>query len=165
VKDPLFAMQNQEIIERITALAEPVAEQLGLELVAVAYQTHTRPATLRVDIRNLSEQTGLDDCARMSRALEAVLELDDPITSAYTLEISSPGVERNLTTDREFTAFRGFAVLVKADEPIDGKLQWEGQLIARDEEHVHLSLQGRRIALPRAQVSLVQLTRVGKKTT
>ncbi|MBW4698139.1 MAG: ribosome maturation factor RimP [Aphanocapsa lilacina HA4352-LM1] len=151
-------MNPRDIVEQVTALAEPVAEQLGLQLVAVAYQTHTKPATLRVDIRHPTEGTGLDDCEKMSRALEALLDTrDDLIIGAYNLEVSSPGVERVLTTDREFVAFRGFAVMVRTFGPVDGKKQWEGRLLERDGENIYLTVAGRRVALPRPQVARVQL--------
>lgn len=152
-----FCMKPNEIVEQVSAMAEPIAMQLGLELVTVAYQTHTRPATLRVDIRHPSEPTGLEDCERMSRALEAALDTHDPIPSIYNLEVSSPGTERTLTTDREFIVFRGFEVQIKTFGPVDGQKQWEGRLIERDSDHVHLNIQGRRVALPRAQVAKVQL--------
>lgn len=150
-------MNPQAIVEQVTAIAEPLAEQLGLQLVAVMYQTHTKPATLRIDIRNPSDQTGLDDCEKMSRALEPLLEAQEMLLGAYNLEVSSPGTERTLTTDREFVAFRGFPVLVKTYGPIDGKKQWEGRLLERDSEHVYLTIGGRRVGVPRPQVAKVQL--------
>ncbi|MBC8120669.1 MAG: ribosome maturation factor RimP [Gemmatimonadaceae bacterium] len=152
-------MSASEIIRQVSELAEPIATQLGLELVAVLYQTHTRPATLRVDIRNPAQGTGLTDCEQMSRALEEVLDQTDLIPSAYVLEVSSPGVERTLTTDREFIVFRGFPVMVKTFGPVDGKKQWEGRLLERDGEYVYLTIAGRRVAVPRSQVARVQLMR------
>ncbi|AGY56849.1 ribosome maturation factor RimP [Gloeobacter kilaueensis] len=150
-------MKPHDIVEQVTALAEPLAAELGLQLVAVAFQTHTRPATLRVDIRHPTSDTGLDDCERMSRALEARLDAQDIVAGAYNLEVSSPGVERVLTSDREFVAFRGFAVIVKTFAPVGGKKQWEGRLLERDEANVYFTVGGRRVALPREQVARVQL--------
>jgi len=155
-------MKAQDIVAQVTALAEPVAAELGLELVAVAYQTHTRPATLRVDIRNPAQDTGLDDCERMSRALEPILDAHDPIVEAYTLEVSSPGIDRTLTTDREFIAFRGFEVTVRTYGPVHGKKEWQGRLVERDDENVHLTVQGRRVSLPRTQVASVRLARAAQ---
>jgi ribosome maturation factor RimP len=144
------------LIPRITDIASPVASELGLEIVAIVFHTNQRPPALRVDIRNPLADTGLDDCTRMSRALEAALDATDVIPFAYSLEISSPGTSRELTTDREFNAFQGFAVQVTTTE-FDGKTQWQGQLIRRDDTAVYLSQKGRSIEIPRALVSKVSL--------
>ncbi len=146
------------LIPSILELANPVAQDLGLEVVGAVFQTNQNPPVLRVDIRNPDHDTGLDDCERMSRALEAVLDSTDLIPDTYVLEISSPGVSRLLSTDREFTSFKGFNVLVMTTEPWQGQSQWSGRLIRRDPESVHLNLKGRAIAIPRQFISTVQLT-------
>ncbi len=111
------------LIPQITDIANPIAAELGLEVVAVAFHTHERPPSLRIDIRNPTEDTGLQDCERMSRALEAALDATEVIPFEYALEVSSPGTSRELTTDREFNAFSGFAVQVTAKDSADGKPQ------------------------------------------
>jgi ribosome maturation factor RimP len=145
------------LIPQILDLATPVAAELGLEVVSVVFHTNQRPPALRVDIRNPNADTGLDDCERMSRSLEAALDAADIITYAYTLEISSPGTSRQLTTDREFNAFKGFAVQVTTKQPYEGKTEWQGQLIRRDETTLSLSQKGRQIAIPLELVSKVYL--------
>ncbi|AFY96274.1 ribosome maturation factor RimP [Chamaesiphon minutus] len=145
------------LIPQITDLANPIAADLGLELVAVVFHTHERPPSLRVDIRNLVADTGLQDCERMSRALEAALDAKELIPFAYALEVSSPGTSRQLTTDREFNAFAGFAVEVTTDRAWDGKTEWQGQLIRRDDTKIYLSLKGRTVEIPREVVAKVYL--------
>lgn len=145
------------LIPQIIDLATPVAENLGLEVVGAVFHTNQRPPVLRVDIRNLNADTGLEDCEKMSRALEATLDAADIIPDAYVLEISSPGISRQITTDREFIAFKGFAVNVTTSQPVEGKQSWEGQLIRRDETALHLNQKGRAIAIPRELVTKVQL--------
>ena len=93
----------------------------------------------------------------MSRALEETLDAMELIPDTYVLEISSPGITRQLTTDREFISFKGFAVIVQTSEPYEGHKEWRGQLIRRDETGVYLNQKGRAIAIPREQVSRVQL--------
>jgi ribosome maturation factor RimP len=110
-----------------------------------------------VDIRNRLGDTGLDDCERMSRALEEELDATDIIPDTYVLEISSPGISRQLTTDREFISFKGFAVIVTTSEPFEGHKQWRGKLISRDETGVYLNQKGRAITIPRDLVTKVQL--------
>jgi ribosome maturation factor RimP len=145
------------LIPKITDIANPIAAELGLEVVAVVFHTNQRPPALRVDIRNPTEDTGLQDCERMSRALEAALDADEIVPFAYALEVSSPGTSRELTTDREFNAFSGFAVRVTTDLPVDGKTEWQGQLIRRDETKIYLSQKGRTVEILRESVSKVYL--------
>ena len=145
------------LVPKIVDLAIPVAAELGLEVVGVVFHTNQHPPTLRVDIRNSQQDTSLEDCERMSRALEAALDATDVIPDAYVLEISSPGIPRDLTTDREFTSFKGFPVLVTTIEPHEGQKAWVGNLIRRDEDTLYLNLKGRAIAIPRDLIDKVQL--------
>ena len=86
------------LIPQIIDLATPVAETLGLEVVGAVFHTNQNPPVLRVDIRNLQQDTGLADCERMRIALDAELEAADIIPDAYVLEISSPGISRLLSS-------------------------------------------------------------------
>jgi len=143
-------------ISQITAIAEPIAETLGLEIVAATFHTNQYPPILRVDIRNRQQDTSLDDCERMSRSLEATLDSTNVIPEAYILEISSPGISRFLTTDRDFSSFKGFTVIVKTAEPHKNRQEWTGQLMYRNEEAVYLNQKGRAIAIPRSLVTEVR---------
>ncbi len=145
------------IVPQIIELASPVAEGLGLEVVGVVFHTNQRPPILRLDIRNPNQDTGLDDCERMSRALEASLDAAEIIPDAYVLEVSSPGISRQLITDREFIAFKGFPVIVSTSPPHDGHQEWTGQLIRRDEITVYLNQKGRVVEIPRSLIIRVQL--------
>ncbi|WP_017305659.1 ribosome maturation factor RimP [Spirulina subsalsa] len=145
------------LIPSILELATPLAEQLGLEVVEAVFQTSKSPPVLRVDIRNPTDDTSLDDCERMSRALEEQLDTTGLIPNAYVLEISSPGVSQTLTTDRDFSVFKGFSVLVKTSAPHGGKQQWQGRLQGRDEETVYLNQKGKTLKIPRDLVAQVLL--------
>ncbi|MBF2005586.1 ribosome maturation factor RimP [Chlorogloeopsis fritschii PCC 9212] len=145
------------LVPQILDLATPVAEELGLEVVGVIFHTNQRPPVLRVDIRNPHQDTGLDDCERMSRALEATLDAAEVIPDTYVLEVSSPGISRQLTTDREFVSFKGFPVIVSTSPAYEGQQEWTGQLIRRDETTVYLNQKGRAIAIPRIQITKVWL--------
>jgi ribosome maturation factor RimP len=145
------------LIPQLIDLATPLAEKLGLEVVGAVFQTNKRPPVLRVDIRNSVQDTGLDDCERMSRALEEALDATDLIPDAYVLEISSPGISVDLTADRDFLAFKGFPIIVETSEPVKGQTEWRGPLIRRDEENLYLNRKGRALAIPRHLVLRVQL--------
>ncbi|MBD2662921.1 ribosome maturation factor rimP [Richelia sinica FACHB-800] len=145
------------LVPQILELATPVAAELGLEVVGAVFHTNQRPPVLRVDIRNPIQDTGLDDCERMSRALEASLDAAEIIPDAYVLEISSPGISRQITTDREFISFKGFPVLISTSPPYEGQQEWIGQLVRRDETAVYLNQKGRVVEIPRTQITRVQL--------
>ncbi|AUS99337.1 ribosome maturation factor RimP [Nostoc sp. CENA543] len=145
------------LVPQITDLALPVAEQLGLEIVGIVFHTNQRPPVLRVDIRNPLQDTGLDDCETMSRALEAALDVAEIIPDAYVLEVSSPGISRQLVTDREFISFKGFPVIVSTSPSYEGQQDWNGQLIRRDETKVYLNQKGRVLEIPRSLITRVQL--------
>ena len=145
------------LIPQIIELATPIAQQLGLEVVGAVFQTNQRPPILRVDVRNLSNDTSLNDCEQMSRALETTLDDTEVIPGTYVLEISSPGISRQLATDREFVAFKGFSVIVKTFAPYKDQKEWQGKLQGRDEQAVYLNRQGRAIAIPRELIAKVQL--------
>jgi ribosome maturation factor RimP len=148
---------SYHLTEPIQRLAQNLAPALGLELVAVYVQTHCNPAVVRIDIRKPQDEVGLDDCERMSLALEAELDRLDLIPFSYNLEVSSPGIEDYLTTDRHFAAFRGFTVAISAHTPYEGKNYWVGQLVERTEEVIKLSRRGKVIAIPRSVVARVEL--------
>jgi ribosome maturation factor RimP len=145
------------LVPQIIELAKPVAEQLGLEIVGIVFHTNQRPPVLRVDIRNPQQDTGLDDCERMSRALEVSLDTTEIIPDAYVLEVSSPGISRQLNTDRDFISFKGFPVEISTSEPYEGKKEWIGNLIRRDETKIYLNQKGRVVEIPRSLVTRVQL--------
>jgi ribosome maturation factor RimP len=145
------------LIPQILLLAQPVADQLNLEVVNAVFHTHQSPPVLRLDVRNLAGDTGLQDCEAMSRAFEDALEIAGLIPDAYVLEVSSPGISSVLSSDREFTSFRGFPVRVTTEPAFQGQLHWEGSLIGRDLAAVKITRRGRVIAIPREWVVQVEL--------
>ena len=151
---------SHPLIPQIFQIAEEVASPLGLEVVDVVLHTNKNPVVLRVDIRNPDQNTGLDDCERMSRSLEPTLDAADLIPHAYVLEISSPGAERELQGDREFVAFRGFMVTVGTTDLHEGKQSCSGHLMSRNETHVTISIKGRIVNIPRELVDRVELSKM-----
>ena len=146
------------LIPQIIDLATPIVQAMEIEVVDVVFQTNKRPPVLRVDIRKLNRDTSLDDCEKVSRVLETALDENELIPGAYVLEVSSPGISRQLSSDRDFIAFKGFAVIVKTYAPYLDKKEWLGQLQGRDEESVYINQKGRRMTIPRALIAKVQLS-------
>jgi len=145
------------LIPQITEMATPIANELGLEIVEVAFLTNESPPVLRVEVRNPEDDTSLNDCEQMSRTLGAELDVAEVIPNAYVLEVSSPGISEQLTRDREYVSFKGFPVLVTTDPPYKGKPKWQGTLNRRDETTVYLNQKGRLIKIPRDVIQTVQL--------
>ncbi len=145
------------LIPRILQLAAPVADRLNLDVVTAVFQTNQKPPVLRIDVRNRTTDTGLEDCEQMSRDFEAVLDAENVIPEAYVLEISSPGLSSTLSSDRDFIAFRGFPVVVRTHAPYKGHTEWVGALVQRDQQCVQITQKGRAIAIPIELVRQVQL--------
>ncbi|MEM8829062.1 MAG: ribosome maturation factor RimP [Cyanobacteria bacterium P01_G01_bin.19] len=145
------------IVPQIIELASPLAKELNLELVDAVFQTNKTPPILRIDVRNPHSDTSLENCEQMSRILEEKLDLAEIISGAYVLEISSPGISRTLTSDREFIAFKGFAVTIKTFAPFKNKKEWKGRLQQRDDKSIHINQKGKAIAIPRELIAKVQL--------
>ncbi|CCQ56272.1 COG0779: clustered with transcription termination protein NusA [Crocosphaera watsonii WH 0005] len=145
------------MIPQIIDLATPIAQEMGLEIVDVVFQTNKRPPVLRVDIRNTIGDTSLNDCEKVSRALESILDERAIMPGAYVLEISSPGISRYLSSERDFIAFKGFEVKVTTNPPYMDKKEWQGRLQGRDEKAVYLNRKGRAIAVPCSVITQVQL--------
>jgi ribosome maturation factor RimP len=145
------------LIPDLLHLATPIAENLGLEVVDIVFQTNKRPPVLRVDIRNLGGDTGLEDCEQMSRALETALDSQEILPEAYVLEISSPGISRQLSSEREFQSFKGFPVIVTGQDSQGKPQEWRGKLQGRDEQSIYLNQKGRSLSIDRTTVISVRL--------
>lgn len=145
------------LIPKVIDLATPVAQQFNLEVIGAVFQTNQSPPVLRIDIRKCNDDTGLEDCEKMSRAVGAVLDEANILPEAYVLEVSSPGLSTLLTCDRDFVSFRGFPILIQTHQPYRGHDQWIGNLTGRDETHVQLNQKGRSIKIPREEILQVQL--------
>ena len=124
-------------IAALTKLIEPAARAEGLELVRVMMIGGSSDPTLQVMAeRPDTRQLTLDDCARLSRRLSALLDESDPIESSYRLEVSSPGIDRPLTRAKDFLHWAGHEARISLKEPLDGRKQFNGELRGLDGDHV-----------------------------
>lgn len=115
--------------DRLQTLLEPVIESLGYELVLLEFNSSTRHGMLRLFIDH-PEGITLDDCERVSREVSGVLDVEDPISSAYRLEVSSPGMDRPLTKPAHFLRFIGEQVKLDLLAPRNGRRRWTGWIRA-----------------------------------
>jgi ribosome maturation factor RimP len=137
----------------LVRLLGPVVEACGLELVDLALRGGGTKV-LRLDVDRAGPQgVGVDDCQRVSRAIDAALDESDPIASHYVLEVSSPGVERPIRTPDDFRRNTGRRIVVTTRAPIDGASSHVGLLLGHDGGELLLQEEGeRKVRIPLTDV-------------
>ena len=118
------------LVLRIEEIITPTVEALGFRLVKVDYTGGRNP---RLQIMAEQADTGrmtVDDCASVSRAVSAVLDVEDPLAGAYALEVSSPGIDRPLVRFEDFEKFSGFDAKIETSRAIDGRKRFKGRLVS-----------------------------------
>jgi ribosome maturation factor RimP len=146
-----------KVVERVTDLALPLAEQLGLELVDVEFLKEGGQHVLRVFIDRDGGITH-SHCEDMSRALDEELDKVDPIEQNYVLEVSSPGIERPLKKEADYIRFSGRAIHVRLFSPLHGQKNFAGTLHGLEGENILLETEKQEILrIPLSQVSKAHL--------
>ena len=128
--------------EQLTKLLAPVVEALQLECWGVEYLPQRNHSVVRVWIDVADRYINLDDCERVSREVSAALGLADPIQSKYTLEVSSPGLERPLFTIEQFARFQGQVVKLQTRIPIAGRRNFKGKIGVIHDQQVEIEQDG-----------------------
>lgn len=128
------------IDKRLAQLVEPVAADMGLELVRLRLMGGQHP-TLQIMAQKPDGTMEVDDCARLSTALSAVLDVEDPISDAYTLEVSSPGIDRPLTRLKDFETWAGFEAKLELSEPVDNRKRFKGTLQGTEGDEVLIEIE------------------------
>ena len=142
--------------DTLVALLQPVVEGLGYALWELEFVPGRGSALLRLYIDSPDGIT-VDDCERVSRAVSEVLDAEDPVPGHYTLEVSSPGLERPLRTPAHFAAYVGEAVYVELVHAIDGQRRYRGRLVAAGDDSIEVDVDGRRRVLPVSAIRRAQL--------
>lgn len=146
-----------DLAVRIAEIIEPTVEDLGYELVRVRL-TGSRQVTLQIMADRLDgAPMTVDDCADISHAVSALLDVEDPIAEGYTLEVSSPGIDRPLTKPKHFDRFAGFEAKVEMHHMIDGRKRFNGRLEGMEDGAIILLQDGGRAALPFADMRSAKL--------
>jgi len=133
--------------DTLAARLAPLVEGLGYELWELEYAPGRGNGLLRLYIDAAAGIT-LDDCERVSRAVSEVLDAEDPIPGHYTLEVSSPGLERPLRTAGQFARFAGQTVYVETVQAIEGRRRFKGPLAAVAGGTIEVDADGKRWTLP-----------------
>ena len=127
------------IDRRLAEIVAPVIEDLGFELVRIRLQGG-RTATLQIMADRPEGGINVDDCADISTAVSATLDVEDPLEDAYYLEVSSPGIDRPLTRLKDFATFEGYEARLETTQPIDGRKRFKGVLAGVEGDEVLLNI-------------------------
>lgn len=135
--------------DRIAGVIAPTLDRMGYELVRVAVLGRQRPTVQVMAERADGTPFGIADCETLSVALGAVLDVEDPLPAAWTLEVSSPGIDRPLTRPKDWNRFAGHLARVELAAPLDGRRRFAGTVLGTDGQHARLRLDdGTEAALP-----------------
>jgi len=126
---------------QLEALIEPAVTALGFELVGTEYLSQGRHSVLRIYIDH-EEGIDVDDCAEVSRQVSAVLDVEDPIKGEYTLEVSSPGVDRPLFKPEHYQQYSGSLAEIRLRSPLDGRRKFKGRMHGVKDGQVVIDVDG-----------------------
>lgn len=144
-------------VAAVRAIVEPYAKQLGLDIWDIRFVKEGASWYLRIFI-DKDGGVSIDDCVNLSHAINKPLDEADPIEQAYCLEVSSPGVERELTRDEHFEKYIGEKIMVKTIRPVDGKRDFKGILEAYDGGNIAFRAEdGSGLVFNKKEVSFVKL--------
>jgi len=144
--------------DRIKALVEPSLVAMGYELVRVLLQGQQQQVLQIMAERIDRVGMSVDDCAAISRSVSAILDVEDPIPGAYSLEVSSPGIDRPLTRAQDYERFAGFEAKVETSRPIDGRKRFRGRLQGIDKDGmVRLEVEAAQVVIPLVDIHRCKL--------
>ncbi|KYH35796.1 ribosome maturation factor RimP [Clostridium tepidiprofundi DSM 19306] len=143
-------------IDKITELIKSVVNENGYELYHVEMVKEDGDNYLRVYIDN-QEGISLDDCVKVSKQVSNLLDEEDPITFSYYLEVSSPGIERELYNNKHLEKYMGYDVNIKLNKLLNGKKKYEGILIGFSDDTVRINFEGNDMDVPRTKISSINL--------
>ena len=139
-------------------LLEPTIENMGFDVVRILLTGAQRP-TLQIMIeRKDRKNLVVDDCASVSRAISVILDEKDPIDGEYSLEVSSPGIDRPLTKPEHFSRFSGYEAKIETSDAIDGRKRFKGKIIALNKDNsISFSMDDKEYSIPYESISKAKL--------
>ena len=151
-------MESTDPAARVAQIVAPTLEDMGYELVRVHLSGGRQHSRLQVMAERADEQgMTVDDCADISRAVSALLDVEDPISGSYDLEVSSPGIDRPLTRERDFVRFAGHEAKVELRQPVNGQRRFRGLLGGVADGCAMLKTETGTIGLPLADIERAKL--------
>jgi ribosome maturation factor RimP len=148
--------------DKVVALIDPVAEAMGYRIVRVRL-SGLRRKTLQIMAERLSDgDMGVGDCAKLSRALNPVLDESDPVQGEYSLEVSSPGIDRPLVREDDFTRFVGHEAKLETAALVDGRKRFRGAILGMADGYVRLLMAEGEASVPFGQLCDARLVLTDK---
>ncbi|MFC4699593.1 ribosome maturation factor RimP [Glaciecola siphonariae] len=145
-----------QLEQKLTDMLNAPVEATGFELVGVEFIRAGKHSTLRVYIDS-ENGVDVDDCANVSHQVSAVLDVEDPITTEYNLEVSSPGMDRPLFKASHYASVVGEEITVKLNLPQDNRRNFKGKLTQSTDTHIHIDVDGESFVLPISNISKANL--------
>ena len=142
--------------DELQELIEPTIERLGYELTDLEVRLSGQGGLLRLTI-DKPDGIDLDDCEKVSHAVSALLDVEDPVPGNYNLEVSSPGLDRKLTKVEHFQRFEGETLKVTMRFPIEGRRRFRGTLVSSDDENIVVEVDGESHSLPMSMIDTARL--------
>jgi ribosome maturation factor RimP len=142
--------------DELQKLIEPTIERLGYELTDLEVRLSGQGGLLRLTI-DKPDGIDLDDCEKVSHAVSALLDVEDPVPGNYNLEVSSPGLDRKLTKVEHFQRFEGEILKVTMRFPIEGRRRFRGTLVSSDDESIVVEVDGESHSLPLTMIDTARL--------
>lgn len=150
-------MTSKEIEKKALEIGEPISEEQGVYIVDVSYKKRPDGYALCYYI-DREGGVGIDECETFSRAVEDELDKSDPIEGNYVLEVSSPGVDRQLTKEREFQYYTGREVDVKLFKELDGEKEFTGTLTGFENKTAIIARRDKTLEIPVKQAAYIKLS-------
>ena len=146
-----------DLVGRIERIIAPTVESMGYEIVRIQLTGAQRVALQVMAERSDGAAMTVDDCAEVSRTVSALLDVEDPVPGPYTLEVSSPGIDRPLVKKRDFERFAGFEARIETHRPIDGRRRFRGKLLGVAGDIVRIALPEGERGVPCAEIHRAKL--------
>ncbi len=141
---------------KLTQLLQPLVEDLGYEFVGLDYGNDPKNAVLVIYI-DTESGIAVEDCEKVSREVAALLDVEDPISGHYNLEISSPGLDRPLFTPEQYEKFAGEVAKITLFAPQDGRRKFKGTILGIEDGRVKLELDGSEVFLEMSNIAKARL--------
>ena len=146
----------EDVVGRVKVLIDGYLEQNGIELVEITYKRREGGMTLRILV-DTAEGVTIAECEALNNYLSDCLDRDNVLGEHYLLEVSSPGLDRPIKTDRDFERAMGKALEVSTYQHVDDRKHHDGKLIGMDKDKIVLEADGTSTVIPRAAIAMARL--------
>lgn len=146
-----------KIEDEVLRLIAPALEAMGYDIVRVKIVGHRRPTLQIMAERRDGAAFTIDSCGEISRVVSALLDVEDPISGSYELEVSSPGIDRPLVRRADFERFAGHVAKIESRRAIDGRKRFRGRLLGVVGDDVHIAVNGDKARIPLEDVAGAKL--------